>query len=88
MFTGRLWAGVRVMSASPIRIRPEVGLEAGEHPKGRRLAAPGGAEEREELPAGHVEGQVDDGVDVPVSLAETVERDRSLVDRPRHQRRS
>ncbi len=49
MLTLRWKARVEVMSVSPIRIWPALGvLEAGDHPQGGRLAAPRGAEQREE----------------------------------------
>ncbi len=48
--TLRLFGALPVISAPSMRIEPAVGvLEAGDHPEGRRLAAAGRAEERDEL---------------------------------------
>ena len=56
--TLRWFGGLRVMSTPSIVIVPAVGmLEAGDHPQGRRLAAAGRPEERDELAA--LGGQVE-----------------------------
>ena len=50
-------------------------LEPADHPKRRRLATPGGAEEAEELPLLDLQGEVVDRRDIPESLGHPVETD-------------
>src|SRR4029077_15746671 len=53
-------------------------LEAGDHAQGRRLAAAGRAEDREERPPGDVEVEALDGVLRAEALDHASERDREL----------
>ena len=69
-FVGRQARGVRTVHQDPALGR---GLEAGEHPQRRRLAAPARPQQREELPASHVEADAVDGDDLAEALHDVVE---------------
>ena len=66
---------VDVVEHDPAARRP---LEAGDHPQGRRLAAAGRADHREELPGGHLQVDAVDRGDLAELLRQLLELDLSL----------
>ena len=75
-FVGRQAGGVSSVHQDPALGR---GLEPGEHPQGRGLATSARPQQREELPATHVEADAVDGHDLAEALHHVVEGQRDAV---------
>ena len=67
---------MKFTSLSPITISPGVGvLEAGDDAQDRALAAPGRAEQDEELAVGDLQRDVADGLDLAEALHQVLDQD-------------